>query len=88
MAPAVVMVFVGGVTDGLRVRLIGSVILVCLAITTVLNLLSTAIVLLSVAIFLLRLMGQGLMSQTAMGASAAALAILADPASSARRISI
>ncbi|MFN3844648.1 MAG: MFS transporter [Paracoccaceae bacterium] len=66
MASAAVMVFAGGVTDRFRVRVIGPVILVGLALATTLMSLSTGLVTLTVAVFLLRLMGQGMMSQTAM----------------------
>lgn len=66
MASAAVMVFVGGLTDRFRVRLIGPVILASLAVATTLMSLSTGIVALTVAIFLLRLMGQGMMGHTAM----------------------
>lgn len=66
MASAAVMVFVGGLTDRFRVRLIGPVILVSLAVATALMSLTTGIVALTIAIFLLRLMGQGMMGQTAM----------------------
>lgn len=66
MASAAVMVFAGGVTDRFRVRLIGPVILVGLAIAAMLMSFATGVVVLTVAIFLLRLMGQGMMGQTAM----------------------
>ncbi len=65
MASAAVMVFVGGLTDRFRVRVIGPVILVSLAAATTLMSLSTGMVALTVAIFLLRLMGQGMMGHTA-----------------------
>ena len=66
MASAAVMVFVGGLTDRFRVRLIGPFILVSLAVATALMSFSTGIVVLTATIFLLRLMGQGMMGQTAM----------------------
>lgn len=66
MASAVVMVFMGGVTDRFRVRLIAPVILISLAAATVLMSFITGVAALVVAIFLLRLMGQGMMGQTAM----------------------
>jgi MFS family permease len=66
MASAAMMVFAGGLTDRFRVRLIGPVILTGLAAATALMSLANGIVLLTLAIFLLRLMGQGMMSQTAM----------------------
>lgn len=66
MASAAVMVFAGGVTDRFRVRLIGPIILVGLAIATALMSRSTGVFALITAVFLLRLMGQGMMGQTAM----------------------
>lgn len=66
MASAAVMVFVGGLTDRFRVRLIGPVVLASLAVATALMSFSTGIMALTVAIFLLRLMGQGMLGQTAM----------------------
>ncbi len=66
MASAAVMVFVGGLTDRFRVRLIGPVILVGLAVATMLMSFATGIAALTLALFLLRLMGQGMMGQTAM----------------------
>ncbi|MDT8855093.1 MFS transporter [Paracoccaceae bacterium Fryx2] len=66
MASAAVMVFAGGVTDRFRVRLIGPVILASLAGAATLMSLSSGIVALTCAVFLLRLMGQGMMGQTAM----------------------
>lgn len=66
MASACVMIFVGGLTDRFRVRLIGPVILVSLAVATALMAFSTGIVTLVITVFLLRLMGQGMMGQTAM----------------------
>lgn len=65
-ASAGVMVFAGGLTDSFRVRLIGPVILLGLAAATVLMAFSTGVMALMLAIFLLRLMGQGMMGQTAM----------------------
>ncbi|WP_135451220.1 MFS transporter [Tabrizicola caldifontis] len=66
MASAAMMVFVGGLTDRFRVRLIGPVILCGLAFATTLMTLATEVVTLIIAVFLLRLMGQGMMGQTAM----------------------
>lgn len=66
MASAAAMVFVGGVTDRFRVRVIGPVILLGLAAATMLMSLSTGVTSLVVAVFLLRLMGQGMMGHTAM----------------------
>ncbi|WP_103332029.1 MFS transporter [Pseudotabrizicola formosa] len=66
MASAACMVFAGGLTDRFRVRLIGPVILIGLALATTLVSLSTSIAALTCAIFLLRLMGQGMMMQTSM----------------------
>lgn len=66
MASAVVMVFAGGLTDRFRVRLIGPVILIGLSAATALISVSTGVMFLAIAIFLLRLMGQGMMGQTAM----------------------
>ena len=66
MASAAVMVFVGGLTDRFRVRLIGPVVLAGLAVATTLMSFSTGIMALTIAIFLLRLMGQGMLGQTAM----------------------
>lgn len=66
MASAAVMVFAGGVTDRFRVRLIGPVILLSLAFAAAMMSLATGVMLLTLTIFLLRLMGQGMMGQTAM----------------------
>lgn len=66
MASAAVMVFAGGVTDRFRVRLIGPVILVSLAFAAAMMSQAAGIVMLTLTIFLLRLMGQGMMGQTAM----------------------
>ncbi|TGD61616.1 MFS transporter [Tabrizicola sp. WMC-M-20] len=66
MASAAVMVFAGGLTDKFRVRLIGPVSLIGLAVATSLMSYSSGIVTLTFAIFLLRLMGQGMMIQTSM----------------------
>lgn len=66
MASAAAMVFAGGLTDRFRVRLIGPVILLGLAAATALISVAQGVALLTLAIFLLRLMGQGMMGQTAM----------------------
>ncbi len=66
MASAAMMVFAGGLTDRFRVRVIGPVILGGLALAAVLMSVSSGVLALLVTIFLLRLMGQGMMGQTAM----------------------
>jgi MFS family permease len=66
MASAAVMVFAGGLTDRFRVRWIGPIILSGLAVAAVLMSVASGVLALIVTIFLLRLMGQGMMGQTAM----------------------
>ena len=66
MASASVMVFAGGLTDRFRVRLIGPAVLVIDAIAAALMAVSDGLLTLIFAVFLLRLMGQGMMGQTAM----------------------
>lgn len=66
MASASVMVFAGGLTDRFRVRLIGPTILVIHAMAAALMAVSNGLLTLVFAVFLLRLMGQGMMGQTAM----------------------
>ena len=66
MASAGVMVFAGGLTDRFRVRIIGPVSLIGLALATTLMAQSTGVLMLTLSIFLLRLMGQGMMMQTSM----------------------
>ena len=66
MASASVMVFAGGLTDRFRVRLIGPTILVIHAMAAALMAVSDGLLTLIFAVFLLRLMGQGMMGQTAM----------------------
>lgn len=66
MASASVMVFAGGLTDRFRVRLIGPAILMIHAMAAALMAVSDGLLTLIFAVFLLRLMGQGMMGQTAM----------------------
>ncbi|WP_149588816.1 MFS transporter [Tabrizicola flagellatus] len=66
MASAAVMVYAGGLTDRFRVRRIGPVILFGLALATFLMAKASAVWALAVAVFLMRLMGQGMMSHSAM----------------------
>ncbi len=69
IASAAVMVFMGGLTDRFRVRLIAPVIMGCLAAACILMSLATSVLALTLTVFLLRLMGQGMMIQTAMVAT-------------------
>jgi MFS family permease len=70
MASAAVMVFAGGVTDRVRVRWIGLVTYAGLAAAALVMAGAHAIWALWIAVFLLRLMGQGMMSHTAYTAMA------------------
>ena len=67
---ALVMVFAGGLTDRFRVRHLGLVVLVLLALATFAMSQITSVVALAAVIFALRLTGQGMMSHTAMVAMA------------------
>lgn len=66
MASAAVMVYAGGLTDRFRVRHISLVILAGLAVAACLMALAPGLWTLGLAVFLMRLMGQGMMSHTAM----------------------
>jgi len=63
---AVVMVFAGGLTDHMRVRVLGPLVILGLAAAALTMSLATTIWALGVAVFLLRLFGQGMMSHAAM----------------------
>lgn len=65
-ASAVVMVFAGGLTDRLRVRWLGPMVIAGLACAALAMAQVTAIWALGLAVFCLRLFGQGLMGHTAM----------------------
>lgn len=69
-ASAAVMVFAGGLTDRLRVRVLGAGAIALLAIACVAMSLATTLWTLIVVIFALRLFGQGMMSHIAMTAMA------------------
>jgi MFS family permease len=70
MASAAVMVFAGGITDRVRVRWIGLATFAGLAAAALAMAGAHAIWTLWIAVFLLRLMGQGMMSHTAYTAMA------------------
>jgi MFS family permease len=70
MASAAVMVFAGGVTDRIRVRWIGLAVYAGLALAALVMAGAHAVWVLGIAVFLLRLMGQGMMSHTAYTAMA------------------
>jgi MFS family permease len=70
MASAAVMVFAGGVTDRVRVRWIGVTVYMGLAVAALVMAGAHTIWALGIAVFLLRLMGQGMMSHTAYTAMA------------------
>ncbi|MCL4675385.1 MAG: MFS transporter, partial [Pararhodobacter sp.] len=65
-ASAAVMVFAGGLTDRLRVRWLGPLVIIGLAGAALAMSQVTAVWALGVAVFCLRLFGQGLMGHTAM----------------------
>ncbi|WP_323035832.1 MFS transporter [Pararhodobacter sp.] len=69
-ASAAVMVFAGGLTDQLRVRVLGPLVILGLAVAALMMSQVTVVWALGVTVFLLRLFGQGLMSHTAMVAIA------------------
>lgn len=66
MASAAVMVFAGGITDRLRVRVISGVVFAGLATACLLMAGAFGLWSLVLAVFLLRLLGQGMMGHTAM----------------------
>ncbi|MCU0854634.1 MAG: MFS transporter [Rhodobacteraceae bacterium] len=70
MASAAVMVFAGGVTDRFRVRWIGLAVYGGLALAALVMAGAHSVWALWIAVFLLRLMGQGMMSHTAYTAMA------------------
>lgn len=67
---AAVMVFAGGLTDRLRVRVLGPLVILGLAAAALSMSQVTTVWALGVTVFLLRLFGQGLMGHTAMVAIA------------------
>lgn len=69
-ASAVVMVFAGGLTDRLRVRVLGPLVILGLAGAALAMSQVTTVWALGLAVFFLRLFGQGLMGHTAMVAMA------------------
>ncbi len=69
-ASALVMVFAGSVTDRLRVRHLGPIVMVGLAVAALAMSQVTDLWALVITLFLLRFFGQGMMSQTAMTAVA------------------
>ena len=69
-ASAAVMVFAGGLTDHLRVRILGPLVILGLAAAAFSMLQITTVWALGVTVFMLRLFGQGLMGHTAMVAIA------------------
>jgi MFS family permease len=70
MASAATMVFAGALTDRFRVRLIGVALYLGLALAALVMASAHAVWALWIAVFLLRLMGQGMMSHTAYTAMA------------------
>ncbi len=70
MVSAAVMVFAGGITDRIRVRWIGVAVYAGLAAAALLMAAADTLLVLGTAVFLLRLMGQGMMSHTAYTAMA------------------
>jgi len=62
LCSAVVMVWAGGLTDAFRVRRLGVLVIFGMALACLTMALSPNIAVLAIAIFLLRLMGQGMMS--------------------------
>jgi len=70
MASAAVMVFAGGLTDRFRIRWIGLGVFLGLAAAALVMASAQAVWALVVAVFLLRLMGQGMMSHAAITAMA------------------
>lgn len=65
-ASAVVMVFLGGVTDRLRVRTLGPLVIFALAVSCIALSQADSLWALGISIFALRLFGQGMMTHTAM----------------------
>ncbi|WP_171234625.1 MFS transporter [Ruegeria sp. HKCCA6837] len=70
LVSAVVMIWAGGLTDVFRVRVLGPVVLLGLALAALAMALNSWVVLLPAAIFLLRLFGQGMSTHLAMVAMA------------------
>ncbi|WP_417589203.1 MFS transporter [Pararhodobacter oceanensis] len=66
MASAVVMVFAGTLTDRIRVRNLGPIVIVGLSAAALAMAMASSLWMLALAVFFLRLFGQGLMSHTAM----------------------
>lgn len=69
-ASALAMVWVGGITDRLRARVLGAFVLASLATACLVMASVSAVWMLVVAVFLLRFFGQGMCSQVAMVATA------------------
>lgn len=67
---AIVMIWAGGLTDILRVRVLGPAVLAGLALAALAMALNTWLLLLPVVIFLLRLLGQGMSTHLAVVAMA------------------
>jgi len=65
-ASAVVMVFAGSLTDRIRVRVLGPLVILGLAAAALGMALASALWMLALSVFFLRLFGQGLMGHTAM----------------------
>nr|WP_216601705.1 MULTISPECIES: MFS transporter [unclassified Ruegeria] len=70
LVSAVVMIWAGGLTDVFRVRVLGPVVLLGLALAALAMAMNSWVVLLPAAIFLLRLFGQGMSTHLAMVAMA------------------
>lgn len=65
-ASAIAMVFIGGLTDKIRVRILGPLVILCLATAAFSMSQVSALWALGGTLFALRLFGQGMMSHTAM----------------------
>ena len=63
---AIVMIWAGGLTDRFRVRVLGPVVLIGLALACILMAINSWLLLLPVVVFLLRLFGQGMSSHIAL----------------------
>jgi MFS family permease len=69
-ASAIVMLFAGGLTDRLRVRVLGTTVVACLGLACFAMALNPVATLLPIVIFALRLFGQGMTSHVAIVAMA------------------
>lgn len=67
---AIVMIWAGGLTDRFRVRVLGPVVLIGLALACISMAMNSWLLLLPVVVFLLRLFGQGMSSHIALVAMA------------------